>query len=151
MIKILVMDVDGTLTDGKVYIGKDGELMKAFNIKDGLMISRLPKYGIVPIIITGRSSIITELRCKELGINEVYQGVSNKVEKLMEVIAKLGCNLKDVAYIGDDLIDIECMKICGISGCPSDAIQEIKEISMFISKQKGGEGAVREFIEWILK
>lgn len=151
MIKYLVMDVDGTLTDGKIYMGQNGEVMKAFNIKDGAGIHDiLIPAGIIPVIITGRSSDIVMNRCKELRITEVYQGVKNKFSKLCEVTKTL--NL--VAYIGDDINDLSCMKPVkdagGIIGCPADAAQSVKEISDYICKAKGGEGAVREFIEWIV-
>lgn len=151
-IKYLVMDVDGTLTDGKIYMGNDGEVMKAFNIKDGCGIHDiLIPAGITPIIITGRSSRIVENRCGELGINEIHQGVSNKIEKLRSITD----DFSTVAYIGDDINDLSCMKPVkeagGVIGCPKDAVEKVKAISDFISANNGGEGAVREFIEWILE
>lgn len=149
--KYLILDVDGTLTDGKIYMGQNGEVMKAFNIKDGIGIhDLLIPAGIIPVIITGRSSDIVLNRCKELGITEVYQGVKNKIEKLTEITK----DLKSVAYIGDDINDLPCMKSVkeagGIIGCPADAVQKVKEISDYTCKTKGGDGAVREFIEWII-
>jgi 3-deoxy-D-manno-octulosonate 8-phosphate phosphatase (KDO 8-P phosphatase) len=151
-IKLLVMDVDGTLTDGKIYMGEDGEVFKAFNIKDGCGIHDiLPMYSILPIIITARKSKILENRAKELNISNLYQGVRNKLDTLKEIIKNHGCDFEQIAYIGDDIIDLECMKICGLRGCPIDATYEIKEISEFISTKKGGDGAVRDFIEWIIK
>jgi len=149
--KYLILDVDGTLTDGKIYMGQNGEVMKAFNIKDGIGIHDiLIPAGIIPVIITGRSSDIVLNRCKELGITEVYQGVKNKIEKLTEITK----DLKSVAYIGDDINDLPCMKSVkeagGIIGCPADAVQKVKEISDYICKNEGGDGAVREFIEWII-
>lgn len=152
MIKYLVMDVDGTLTDGKIYMGNDGEVMKAFNIKDGCGIHDIAiPAGMIPVIITGRKSKILENRCAELGITEIYQGVSNKKEKL-EMVTK---NLKSVAYIGDDVNDLICMQAVkasnGLVGCPVDAVEEVKKISDFVSSKNGGNGAVREFIDWILR
>ena len=149
--KYLILDVDGTLTDGKIYMGQNGEVMKAFNIKDGIGIHDiLIPAGIIPVIITGRSSDIVLNRCKELGITEVYQGVKNKIEKLTEITK----DLKSVAYIGDDINDLPCMKSVkeagGIIGCPADAVQKVKEISDYIFKNEGGDGAVIEFIEWII-
>lgn len=151
-IRYLVMDVDGTLTDGKIYMSNSGELMKAFNIKDGCGIHDiLIPAGIIPVIITGRTSEIVLNRCNELGINEVYQGVKNKIEKLVS----LTDNLSEIAYIGDDVNDFSCMEIVkvngGLVGCPSDATKTVKEIADYISCYKGGEGAVRDFIEWILE
>lgn len=149
-IKMLVMDVDGTLTDGKIYMSDNGELMKAFNIKDGYAIARLRDYGIEPVIITGRKSEILSQRCEELKITELYQGVDNKSYKLREVCEKCGINLSQVAYIGDDLNDLPCMKICGYSACPSDAMIQVKDSVNYVCESKGGDGAVREFIDYLL-
>lgn len=152
MIEYLIMDVDGTLTDGKIYMSTAGEFCKAFNIKDGYGISTiLRQKEIVPIIITGRESEIVIKRCQELGIQEIYQGISDKLAKLKEITE----NLEKVAFIGDDMNDFECMKQIkesgGIIGCPADAVKEVKKIADFASDKNGGEGAVRDFIEWILK
>lgn len=149
-VKILVMDVDGTLTDGKIYFGSEGEIMKAFNVKDGLGIRKLHSLGIIPSIITGRESEILKIRAKELNIQEIYQGQDNKVVKLKELSLKYNCNLSEIAYIGDDENDIECMKLCGIRACPADAVEPVKKISHFICTKKGGEGAVREFIDYLI-
>ena len=149
-IQILVMDVDGTLTDSKIYTSANGELMKAFNVKDGYAIVHfLPELNIVPMIITGRSSDILLARCKELKITEVYQGVSNKIDKLKEICEQKNITFSQVAYIGDDLNDLECMKVCGFKGCPVDAASEVVSVCDFVCTKKGGDGAVREFIEYI--
>ena len=154
MIKYLVMDVDGTLTDGKIYMSNTGELMKAFNIKDGAGIHDiLIPAGITPVIITGRSSDIVLNRCDELDITEVHQGVSNKIEKLIAVIGGKD-KLNTVAYIGDDINDLSCMKPIkeahGLVGCPADAVQKVKNIADYIAPHNGGDGAVRDFIEWLV-
>lgn len=151
MIKYLVMDVDGTLTDGKIYMGNDGEMIKAFSIKDGCGIHDiLIPHNIQPVIITGRSSKIVEKRCQEIGITQIHQGISNKIEKLNSITS----NLNEVAYIGDDINDLSCMKPIkeagGLISCPADAVKEVKELADFISTKNGGDGAVREFIEWIV-
>lgn len=151
MIKYLVMDVDGTLTDGKIYMGNDGEMMKAFDIKDGCGIHDiLIPAGISPVIITGRSSKILENRCKELGITNLHQGIRNKIEKLLTITT----DLSTVAYIGDDINDLSCMEPIketgGLVGCPADAVQKVIDLADFVSKRNGGNGAVREFIEWIV-
>ena len=153
-IKYLVMDVDGTLTDGKIYMSAEGELVKAFNIKDGCGIHDvLIPSGVLPVIITGRTSLILEKRCIELGIMDVYQGIHNKREKLEEYLAERGDIYENVAYIGDDINDLSCMvpikEAGGLVGCPADAVKQVKEIADFISAKNGGDGAVREFIEWI--
>ena len=146
-IKLLVMDVDGTLTDGKIYMSADGELLKAFNIKDGYAIAHLKDKQIVPVIITGRSSEILVRRCRELGIVELYQGIEAKTAKLLSICKKFQVEASNVAYIGDDLNDLECMKICGYSAAPADAAKEVLASVDYICKHRGGEGAVREFIE----
>ncbi len=152
MIKYLVMDVDGTLTDGKIYMGNDYELYKAFNIKDGCGIHEIAlSAGIVPIIITGRESKIVLNRCRELGINEIYQGVRDKLETLSSVVNELST----VAYIGDDINDLLCMQAIktagGIIGCPKDAAKRVIELADFIADHNGGDGAVRDFIEWLVE
>lgn len=152
MIKYLVMDVDGTLTDGKIYMGAHGEMMKAFNIKDGCGIHDIAiPGGIIPVIITGRTSEIVKKRCGELGIQQVYQGIKNKIEQLNSIAD----DLSQVAYIGDDINDLSCMlpvkEAGGVVGCPADAVERVKEISDFVALHNGGDGAVRDFIEWIIK
>ena len=152
MIKYLVMDVDGTLTDGKIYMGAHGEMMKAFNIKDGCGIHDIAiTGGIIPVIITGRTSEIVKKRCGELGIQQVYQGIKNKIEQLNSIAD----DLSQVAYIGDDINDLSCMipvkEAGGVVGCPADAVERVKEISDFVALHNGGDGAVRDFIEWIIK
>lgn len=150
-IRLVVFDVDGTLTDGKIYMSPSGELMKAFNIKDGCGITLLRNKGITPVIITARKSDIVTRRCEELKITHIYQGVENKVEKLKSLCEELGVSLSQCAYIGDDLYDLECMKICGFTGAPADAVKEIKKIANFQCSLNGGEGAVREFCDYILE
>ena len=150
-IRMLVLDVDGTLTDGKIYMSAKGELMKAFNIKDGYAISRLKEYGIEPVIITGRESEIVKQRCAELKITEFYQGVENKLFKLKDICAKKGLTLSQVAYIGDDVNDLPCIQQCGVTACPADAVKKVKKAVTMITEAKGGEGAVREFCEFLVE
>lgn len=150
-IKLLVMDVDGTLTDGKINMGPDGELFKSFNIKDGYAINEmLPAHGIVPAIITGRTSRIVENRARELHVTELYQGKHDKLDTLKALMSKYNCSKENVAYIGDDVLDIVCMRECGLVGCPADACRQVKQIAGFVSSLKGGEGAVREFVEYVI-
>lgn len=155
MIKYLIMDVDGTLTDGKIYMGYEGEMFKAFDIKDGCGIKDiLPENGIIPVIITARDSKILENRCKELSIEKLYQGERNKIGRLKEILQEEGADLSACAYIGDDILDIQCMnpikQAGGLVGCPADAVQKVVDLADFVSKRNGGNGAVREFIEWIV-
>lgn len=150
-IKLIVMDVDGTLTDGTINIGENGEVYKSFYCRDGLGILRAIEAGIVPVILTSRISRIVDQRAAELGILHVYQGFkTNKADKLTEIMHEMDVESTQVAYIGDDVNDLACMRMCGISGCPADAVDEIKAVSAFISKSNGGHGAVREFIEFLL-
>lgn len=152
--KLLVMDVDGTLTDGRIFVGVSGEMFKAFDVKDGYAIHNiLPTIGMIPAIITGRRSELLEVRCAELGVEELHQSITDKASCLEELLERLGLSLAEVAYIGDDLNDLSCMRIvheaCGVVGCPSDACKEVLEISDFVSNRPGGRGAVREFIDWL--
>lgn len=150
MIKLLIMDVDGTLTDGMIYMAPSGEAMKAFNIKDGYAIAHmLPQMGITPAIITGRRSRIVENRAKELGIAELYQGVADKLGKLKEIAEKYNVASYEIAYIGDDLNDLDCLQYCGFTGCPADATNEVKQTADYVTRANAGSGAVREFIELI--
>lgn len=150
MIKMLIMDVDGTLTDGKIYIGSQGETMKAFSVKDGLGIIKLHGNGIVPVILTGRESEIVAYRAKELKITEVHQGIHDKVTELKMIIEKYQYTRYEIAYIGDDENDLECMELCAIKGCPADAVNDVKKVVDFVSNKNGGDGAVREFVEHLL-
>lgn len=144
------MDVDGTLTDGKIYMSASGELMKAFNIKDGYALAHLREYGIEPVIITGRESEIVRQRCKELNITELYQGIANKLFLLKDICAQRRIGLSEVAYIGDDVNDLPCIQQCGHTGCPADAVKAVRDKVDFVSKMNGGNGAVRDFIEQLI-
>ena len=149
-IKILVMDVDGTLTDGKINIGPHGEF-KSFDIKDGYAINEmLPANGIIPAIITGRESQIVANRAQELHVSELYQGKHDKLDTLKKLMQKYDCSKENLAYIGDDILDIVCMKECILAGCPADACHQVKDIVQYVCTCKGGEGAVREFIEFVI-
>lgn len=161
MIRFLVMDVDGTLTDGKIYMGQEGELFKAFDIKDGYGVKcLLPQANIIPVVITARNSKIVENRCREMGVTELYQGRMNKLETLQQVLRfysekdNTEYSLENIAYVGDDLLDLQCMKPIkeagGLVCCPNDAIDEVKNISDYIAVKTAGNGAVREIIEQIL-
>lgn len=152
MIKLFVMDVDGTLTDGKIYISNSGEAMKAFSAHDAVGVRMLPHYNIIPVIITGRESEIVKIRAKEMhmDLNCVFQNVSDKFEKLNEILEEFNVSSEEVAYIGDDINDLECFKKCGFTACPNDAVDKIKKESNYISKKNAGDGAVRDIIEYII-
>lgn len=153
MIKYLIMDVDGTLTDGKIYMGPNGETMKSFSVKDGMVINCILKpMNIVPVIITARNSSIVQNRCDELGIKEVYQGKLNKLITLKEIVGE--DSLGVCAYFGDDILDLKCMhpikEAGGIVACPADAVKEVKAVADYVCINKAGEGALREFAEWLV-
>ena len=156
MIRYLILDIDGTLTDGMIYMGADGEMMKAFNIKDGYGIAMmLPEHGITPVVITGRWSEIVTERCKELKIKHRFQDVKDKLETLQKFLSKQGGELSECAYMGDDLNDMACISAVksagGVVGCPSDAASEVKDAVDFVASHDGGHGAVRDFIEYIIR
>jgi 3-deoxy-D-manno-octulosonate 8-phosphate phosphatase (KDO 8-P phosphatase) len=149
-ITIIAMDVDGTLTDGKIYIGASGEIMKAFNVKDGLGIVKAGNEGMVPVIVTGRTSDIVVNRARELGVDDVLQGVADKVEALDEIVRKYSLDWSAVAFVGDDENDLDVMKACAFAACPADAVDSVKQNCDYVCKANGGEGAVREVVEYII-
>lgn len=149
-IKALFMDVDGTLTDGHIYMSDSGEAFKAFHAHDGYGIKNiLPKTGVLPAIMTGRQSKLVERRAGELSIGIIYQGVNNKEERIAEAANELGIKLEEIAYIGDDFNDFGAMKGCGFTACPADAPDGIKAFVDYVCKKDGGRGAVRELIDLI--
>jgi len=145
------MDVDGTLTDGKIHIGNNGEMFKSFCVKDGMGIKLLQKHGIVIALITGRKSVIVENRAKELGISELYQGVDDKLAVINELSKKYAIPLSSMAYAGDDINDIDIMKAVGHSFCPKDSVAEVIAIADTVLTQPGGNGAIRQAAEIILR
>lgn len=151
MIKLIVFDVDGTLTDGRLYIDNFGNEMKTFDVKDGLAIAQAVRAGMIIAFITGKNSKIVERRGIELKVHEIRQGISNKIAELEDIHRKYGLTYAETAYMGDDLIDLEPMRRVALSGAPKDSVEEILEIAHFISKKNGGDGAAREFVEKILK
>ena len=151
-IKLFVMDVDGTLTDGCTYYSKRGEELKRFNIKDGFGTSVLKHNEIIPVILTGENSKIVLSRAKKLNIKEVHLNVKDKLKKVSDIAFSYKAWLDgNVAYIGDDLSDMEVMKKVALSFAPADAVEEVKKIAKVVTTRKGGEGAVREAIDYVLK
>ena len=151
MIELIVIDVDGTLTDGKIYYTNSGDEIKAFNIKDGLMLKSWNKLGRKSAIITGRESEIVLKRAKELDVTFIKQGVKNKKEVLDEIIKELDISYSEVAVIGDDMNDLSMLKLVKKSFAPYDANPYIYDYVNFPLKKNGGEGAVAEMIEVLLK
>lgn len=149
-IKVLAMDVDGTLTNSQVFYSRNGEELKAFSIRDGMGIELLKLSGLIPMIITSEITEIVKARATKLKIEHVLLGSKNKKQDLFDFSKKIGLELENFAYIGDDINDLEVMKTVGLSACPNDAVFLIKEQVDYICSNTGGHGAVREFIELIL-
>lgn len=151
MISHIILDVDGTLTNGSVYYSDNGQEMKQFNVKDGLGIVQAQKMGICFVVLTGRKSAIVERRMQELGVKYIFQGVANKKEFLGEFFQKNEIDTLQVGYIGDDLNDLSAMQLCAFKACPKDACEEIREIADYVAAADGGKGAVRDILEYLLK
>lgn len=150
-IKLLILDVDGVLTDGSIILDNEGNELKVFHVRDGHGIKMLTKAGVQVAIITGRYSKVVERRAHELGITEVYQKYYIKSAAYEHLLEKFGATDKEVAYIGDDIVDISLLKRAGLSVAVADATAETKSISMLITENAGGRGAVREVCDLILK
>ncbi|MFC2160329.1 KdsC family phosphatase [Acidobacteriota bacterium] len=149
-IKMIIMDVDGTLTDGTLILFPDGEEVKTYNVLDGMGMLLAHLAGIKTGIITGKYSKPLEKRAKNLKVAELYQGILDKKKVLYEILRKHNLHLEDVAFIGDDLGDLDVIKEVGFSAAVANAHTVIKEQSHYHCRLKGGQGAVREFIEFIL-
>ena len=150
-IRLFVMDVDGTLTDGTITYGGDGTEWKSFHARDGLGIKLLPLAGIEPAIVTARESAVVSRRAKELGIRHVIQGAADKRAAVRALGARLGVSADAVAYVGDDLSDLPAMTEAAFSAAPADAAAEVRAIADHVCVAAGGRGAVREAIEHLLK
>jgi 3-deoxy-D-manno-octulosonate 8-phosphate phosphatase (KDO 8-P phosphatase) len=150
-IKLIVLDVDGVLTDGSLYIGSNEEEYKKFNTQDGMGINLAHYAGLKTAIISGRNSKAVTKRAKELKIQYVYQGITDKVQALHELLDNLDLHPNEVSYMGDDLNDLPIINIVGLSFAPANAASLVKENVDFVTERRGGQGAVREMIEFILK
>lgn len=151
MIKLIILDVDGCLTDGGLIYSADAIESKIFNVKDGLGISTWIKTGNQVAIITGRNSKIVQRRAEELGVQHIFQGVKDKDRVLKELVSSLGLNFYEVGAIGDDLNDYNMLNLVGKSFTPKDGVKEIKEIVNRVLSYNGGEGAVREMIDILVE
>jgi 3-deoxy-D-manno-octulosonate 8-phosphate phosphatase (KDO 8-P phosphatase) len=150
-ITCLVFDVDGTLTDGRIYMGPSGEACKAFDAKDGLAIKLAGRLGYKTALLTGRTGLIVKARAEEMEISEIRQGAIDKGPAIGEICQKFAITPENVAYMGDDLNDLAPMRLVGLACAPRDAAQAVKEAAHFVSGQDGGRGAAREAVEFILK
>jgi len=150
-IKLVITDVDGVLTDGGMYYSKDGEFLKKFNTRDAMGMELLLDLGIKTIMLTRENSNIVKARAKKIKVSELYSGVLNKKTLLLKkILKKYNVKLDQVAYIGDDLNDLEIMKSVGFSVTPSNGIDQIKKISNYVCKLNGGDGAFRELADIII-
>ena len=151
MIRYLILDVDGTLTDGGVYYDATGNELKKFAIKDGAGLVLARAAGIRTVICTGRESAAVRRRAADLKITDVYQNVSDKAAFLRDFMQQNGCDAQQVAYCGDDLNDLAAMALCGFVACPADAAPEVRAAADYVCPQAGGAGAVRGAVEAILR
>lgn len=150
-VKLFIMDVDGVLTDGKIYLGNEGEELKGFDVKDGKGIMLVQDTGVKFAIITGRKSKIVDNRAKELNIDQVYQGISDKLKIYKELLKNNKLEKENTAYIGDDIPDLPVLKEVGFSVSVSDGVPVIRQEVDYVTEAEGGKGAVREVMDLILK
>lgn len=150
-IKLWVIDVDGTLTDGGIYYDEHGNEMKKFSTKDAAGFFALHELNIKTMILTGRKCVATERRAKELKVDYIEQDVKDKILYLQNFLNKNQMQFNQVAYIGDDLNDFAVMSRCGFKGCPADSCREIRDIADYISPITGGQGVARDIIEFVLR
>jgi 3-deoxy-D-manno-octulosonate 8-phosphate phosphatase (KDO 8-P phosphatase) len=150
-IKFLILDVDGVLTDGSIILDNEGNEFKSFHVRDGHGIKMLLRAGINIAIITGRYSRVVERRAQELGIKDVFQRYHDKRIAYKQLAEKYSLNDKEIAYVGDDIVDIPILKRCGFSVVVADADDKVKAVATMITERRGGRGAVREVCDFILK
>jgi 3-deoxy-D-manno-octulosonate 8-phosphate phosphatase (KDO 8-P phosphatase) len=150
-VRLLVFDVDGVLTDGGLYYGREGEALKRFDVKDGhaLVLARL--VGLPAAVLTARSSSMVEVRGRELGLAAILQGKKEKGPALDELLTQFSIPAESCAYMGDDLNDLAPMSRVGLSACPADAVPEVRQEAHFVAQSRGGRGAARELVELCLK
>ena len=150
-IKLLALDVDGVLTDGTLVFGREGDAFKLFHARDGMGVSLLRRMGVAVALVTGRYSDMVRMRAEELKLDAVCQGRQDKGTAIHELMAQFQLNAEQIAYIGDDLIDLPALTQVGLACAVSDAVPEVKERVHFVTGAPGGRGAVREVAELILK
>lgn len=150
-IRLLVLDVDGVLTDGVLVYGASGEEIKRFHVRDGLAMQEARRAGVEVAIVSGRASAAVTRRMSELGVVEVHQGVGDKEALLRGLLARLGVSAAETAVMGDDLPDLPLMRMAGIAMAPVDAAPEVRQAADWVSRSAGGHGAVREAVEWLLR
>jgi 3-deoxy-D-manno-octulosonate 8-phosphate phosphatase (KDO 8-P phosphatase) len=150
-IRLVLFDVDGVLTDGRVVLHGDGSESKQFHIRDGIVMVWTQRVGLKIGLLSARSSPTTAERAAQLGITLVHQGVASKIDAYDEIIGDIGLNDDEVAYMGDDIVDIAVLSRVGLSGAPADAVPEVRQRVHWVASSAGGAGAAREFLELILR
>src|SRR5262245_61486469 len=150
-IRLFATDVDGVLTDAGMYYSETGDEWKKFNTRDGMGIKLLQRAGIITAIVTQERTKLVARRAEKLAIPELHQGVMDKLAVICEMAARHGLTLSQVAYIGDDINDLEALKAVGFSASPADGMPQVSAVVDYVCQKKGGEGAVREIIELILE
>lgn len=151
-VRLAIFDVDGVLTDGTLYFGPRGELMKAFHIQDGHGLKLLQKAGVVTAILSGRKSAAVSLRAKELGIPHVIQGTGDdKIPEFEKLVKKLKLREEQCSFMGDDIQDLPVMRRCGLAAAPSNAIESVKSAAHYVASAHGGRGAVRELCDLMVR
>ena len=150
-ISCFVFDVDGVLTNGSLILLPTGEQVRTMNIRDGYALQLAIKQGYRIVIISGGKSEAVKTRLNGLGITDVFLGIDSKAETMDDVVKKYGLKTEEILYMGDDVPDLAAMKLCGLPTCPADACPEVKELALYISDKKGGEGCVRDIIEQTLR
>lgn len=150
-IRLLVLDVDGVLTDGRLHYGPSGEEWKVFHVQDGLALVESQRVGLQIAVLSARASAAVSRRMADLGVREVHQGVANKAEFLADLIRRLGLTPAEVAYMGDDLQDLPLLTSVGLALAPADAVPEVRSAAHWVARRSGGAGAVREAVEAILR
>lgn len=150
-VKLLILDVDGVLTDGRIVVDDAGLESKAFDVKDGHGLKMVMRFGIDVVLLTGRRSRVVEHRAADLGITEVHQGILNKVEAFAEILNRRNMTPEETACVGDDVVDIPLLRRAGFSVAVADAVPEVRRVVDHVTQQRGGWGAVREVCELILK
>lgn len=150
-IQAVVLDVDGVLTDGMVQVNEQGEQLRSFSIKDGYAIQLAVKQGLKIFVISGGNASSVRLRLAGLGVREIHLGVADKLTLMLDLLQQAGISSAETLYMGDDIPDLACMEVVGLPVCPNDAVEEIKQISKYMSPKNGGAGCVRDVLEKILK
>lgn len=150
-VRLILFDVDGVLTDGRVLLHADGSESKQFHIRDGIVIIWAQRVGLTIGLLSARMSPTTAARAAQLGITLVHQGVASKIDAYDQIVSDIGLNDEEVAYMGDDIVDIAVLLRVGLAAAPADAVPEVRERVHWVAPSKGGSGAARDLLELILR